>query len=126
MLMQLDLYANINANTNGKRGKSFMERIEKLKAFLVQNPADSFVQHALALEYVKQANDAAARSVWEALLTREESYVGSYYHLAKLLERQGDTEKAIATYEKGMAVAKEAGDRHAFNELQMAYEDLVY
>ncbi len=103
-----------------------MERIEKLKAFLAQNPADSFVQHALALEYVKLNNDAAAKKEWQALLQRDESYVGSYYHLAKLLERQGETETAIATYEKGMAVAKGAGDNHAYNELQMAYEDFVY
>ena len=68
----------------------------------------------------------AALAQWEALLTRDEGYVGSYYHLAKLLERQGDTAKAIAIYEKGMAVAKGVGDNHAYNELQMAYEDLVY
>ncbi|HEV7332865.1 MAG TPA: hypothetical protein VGN63_17630 [Flavisolibacter sp.] len=103
-----------------------MERIEKLKAFLEQNPADSFVQHALALEYVKLNNDAAAREKWEALLARDEMYVGSYYHLAKLLERSGEKEAAIATYEKGMQVAKKAGDNHAYNELQAAYEDLVY
>jgi Tfp pilus assembly protein PilF len=103
-----------------------MERIEKLKAFLVQNPADSFVQHALALEYVKLNDDAAAKAQWEALLQREEDYVGSYYHLAKLLERQGQSEAAIATYEKGMQVAKKVGDNHAYNELQAAYEDLIY
>lgn len=103
-----------------------MERIEKLKAFLAQNPADSFVQHALALEYVKVDNDAAAKEHWVALLAREEGYVGSYYHLGKLLERQGETEAAISTYEKGMQIAKKAGDNHAYNELQAAYEDLVY
>ena len=103
-----------------------MERIEKLKAFLAQNPADSFVQHALALEYVKLNDDAAAKAEWEALLAREEQYVGSYYHLAKLLERQGQSEAAIAVYEKGLQVAKQVGDRHAYNELQAAYEDLIY
>jgi Tfp pilus assembly protein PilF len=103
-----------------------MERIEKLKAFLEQNPTDSFVQHALALEYVKLNNDAAAREQWEALLAGDEAYVGAYYHLAKLQERQGNKEEAIATYEKGMQVAKKAGDNHAYNELQAAYEDLVY
>jgi Tfp pilus assembly protein PilF len=106
--------------------KNFMERIEKLKSFLVQNPADSFVQHALALEYVKLNDDAAAKAQWEALLQREENYVGSYYHLAKLLERQGEKEAAIAIYEKGMRVAKKVGDHHAYNELQAAYEDLIY
>jgi exonuclease VII small subunit len=52
--------------------------------------------------------------------------VGSYYHLAKLLERQGEQESAIATYERGMEVAKRLGDRHAYGELQAAYEDLIY
>jgi Tfp pilus assembly protein PilF len=103
-----------------------MERIEKLRAFLAQNGADSFVQHALALEYVKLNNDSAAREQWEALLAREENYVGSYYHLAKLLERQGEQQLAISTYQKGMEVAKAAGDNHAYNELQAAYEDLIY
>ena len=103
-----------------------MERIEKLRAFLAQNGTDSFVQHALALEYVKLNNDVAAREQWEALLAREENYVGSYYHLAKLLERQGEQQLAITTYQKGMEVAKAAGDNHAYNELQAAYEDLIY
>ena len=102
-----------------------MERIEKLKSFLAQNPADSFVQHALALEYVKLDNDKEARMQFEKLLERDESYVGSYYHLAKLLERAGETEKAIACYEKGMQVAKALRDNHAYNELQAAHEDLI-
>jgi Tfp pilus assembly protein PilF len=103
-----------------------MERLEKLKTFLAQNPADSFVQHALALEYVKLNDDGAARKQWEALLKRDEDYVGSYYHLAKLLERQGEREEAIGTYEKGMEVAKRVGDRHAYGELQGALEDFLY
>ena len=62
-----------------------MDRIEKLKEFLVANPADSFVQHALALEYVKLGDDAGARKLFENILNRDENYIGSYYHLAKLL-----------------------------------------
>jgi Tfp pilus assembly protein PilF len=103
-----------------------MDRLEKLREFLAQNPADSFVQHALALEYVKLNDDATARQEWEALLGRDADYVGSYYHLAKLLERQGEQKSAIATYERGMEVAKRLGDRHAYGELQAAYEDLIY
>ena len=103
-----------------------MERIAKLKEFLQVNPNDSFVQHALALEYVKLGDDVTARGLFESILEREETYVGSYYHLAKLLERQGEKDNAISWYEKGMAAAKKAGDNHAYNELQGAYEDLVY
>jgi Tfp pilus assembly protein PilF len=103
-----------------------MERIEKLKEFLKENPADSFVQHALALEYIKTGNDSAARDLFEDILNREPNYIGSYYHLAKLLESTGEKDLAIQWYEKGMAVAKAARDNHAYNELQAAHEDLVY
>ncbi len=102
-----------------------MDRIAQLKAFLEDSPNDSFLQHALALEYIKLNDDAAARGVFEALLAREPGYVGSYYHLGRLLERTGERDAAIAVYEKGMSVAREARDMHAYNELQAAYEDLT-
>ena len=103
-----------------------MDRIEKLKEFLQTNPDDHFIQHALALEYIKAGDDIKARSLFEKILTIDPNYIGSYYHLAKLLERTGETEKAIACYEKGMQAAKAANDQHAYNELQAAYEDLAY
>ena len=103
-----------------------MDRIERLNQFLAQNPEDAFVQHALALEYVKLGNEAEAKRLFENILQSDENYIGSYYHLAKLLERLEDTEGAIRVYEKGMERAKSAGDRHAYSELQSAYEDLVY
>ncbi|HEX6431316.1 MAG TPA: hypothetical protein VF008_26680, partial [Niastella sp.] len=60
------------------------------------------------------------------ILTQDPGYIGSYYHLAKLLERTGDTNAAIQWYEKGMEVAKKAGDHHAFGELRSAYEELTF
>ncbi len=102
-----------------------MDRIEKLKQYLKSAQKDSFLQHALALEYIKLGNDEEARKLFVEILLREPTYVGSYYHLAKLLERTGETDKAIKIYEKGMEQAKRAGDNHSFNELQGAYEDLI-
>ncbi len=103
-----------------------MDRINKLKEYLQASPNDNFLLHALALEYVKTEDEAEARKLFEAILERDSKYIGSYYHLAKLLERTGENELAIQWYEKGMAAAKEAGDNHSYNELQAAYEDLVY
>ncbi|HLK27388.1 MAG TPA: hypothetical protein VKT28_02320 [Puia sp.] len=102
-----------------------MERIEKLKSFLEASPNDSFVQHALALEYIKNGNLSEARKLFEDILNREPSYIGSYYHLGKLLENMGERNLAIDWYEKGMAASKKAGDNHAYNELQAAHEDLI-
>src|SRR5213595_2804399 len=98
-----------------------MNRIERILEMLKSAPSDNFLRHALALEYIKAGNDAEARILFEAVLTESPDYTGSYYHLGKLLERNNETQLAIEWYEKGMAAAKEANERHAYNELQNAY-----
>ncbi|RYZ49545.1 MAG: hypothetical protein EOP49_16045 [Sphingobacteriales bacterium] len=102
-----------------------MDKIEKLLQFISKNPADSFLQHALALEYVKMERDGEARKIFEEILTREPGYVGSYYHLGKLLERNNETEAAVKWYEQGMEMAKQAGEAQAYGELRGAYESLT-
>jgi Tfp pilus assembly protein PilF len=103
-----------------------LSRIEKIKEMLEKSPADSFLNHALALEYIKLGDDDKARLLFEEVLNREPGYIGSYYHLAKLLERNDKTEEAIKWYEKGMEEAKKAGDNHAFGELKSAYEEFTF
>jgi len=103
-----------------------MDRIEKLKSFLKESPSDAFLQHALALEYIKLGDDTTAQKLFEAILEREPGYVGSYYHLAKLHERNGDEQAAIRVYEKGMEEARKAGDQHGYGELRSAYEELTF
>lgn len=102
-----------------------MDRIAKLKEYLESNPDDSFLQHALALEYIKLGDDETAQAFFESLLKANPGYVGSYYHLGKLFERAGNNAGAIEIYGQGMKVAKAAGDGHAYNELQAAQEDLL-
>jgi Tfp pilus assembly protein PilF len=103
-----------------------MDRIARIQEFLQANPQDNFLRHALALEYIKIGEDEKARELFEAILVASPDYIGSYYHLAKLLEKLEQPGLAIKWYELGMAEAKKAGDNHAYNELQAAYEDLVY
>lgn len=103
-----------------------MNRIEKLEALLKENPHDSFMNHALALEHVKLGDDEKAGQIFRNILSTDASYIGSYYHLGKLLERQGDEKGAIAVYKNGMDAAKMQGDMHAFNELRSACEFLEF
>lgn len=103
-----------------------MNRIEKLLEFLQQTPDDNFLRHALALEYIKEGDDEKAQTLFENILLHSPDYIGSYYHLGKLHERKNETARAIEWYGKGMEAAKAANDQHAYNELQAAYEDLVY
>ncbi len=101
------------------------DRMERIKQMLVDMPEDSFLQHALALEYIKLGDDGQAKQLFETLLNCEPGYVGSYYHLAKLLERNGKEAEAVKVYEKGMEEAKKAGDNHALGELRGAWEELT-
>jgi len=101
-----------------------MDRIEKLKEFLLADPHDAFVKHALALEYTKLGELDVARRLWEEVLERDPAYVGSYYHLGKLLEQMGERDAAIRWYQRGMEEARRAGEIRSYNELQAAYEDL--
>lgn len=101
-----------------------MGRIEKLLEYIKTSGKDSFLQHALALEYIKAGRDEEAGELFSEILLREPTYIGSYYHLAKLLERAGDFDQAIRVYQRGMEEAGKAGDNHTYNELKGALEDI--
>ncbi|MGB4772638.1 MAG: tetratricopeptide repeat protein [Chitinophagaceae bacterium] len=103
-----------------------MDKIKKLQEYLERQPEDTFLMHALALEYVKINDLQAAKAWFERVLTIDPGYTGTYYHLAKLLETLGAKEDAIRVYEQGMEACTAAGDQHAYRELQAAYEDLIY
>lgn len=96
-------------------------RLTKLLEFLESEPNDPFVLYAIATEY-NTVNDAEkAFEYYNKLISEHPSYVGTYYHLGKLLEKTNQTEQAIAIYQRGMAAAREKRDMHAYSELQGAY-----
>lgn len=102
-----------------------MSRINQLLNFLAAAPEDSFLKHALALEYIKEGRAAEAEAMFRSNLNYDPAYIATYYHLGKLLERDGRLSDAVSIYEAGMEHAKQAGDMHAFVELQVAHEDLT-
>ena len=102
------------------------DRIGKIQELLKTSPDDNFLRHVLALEFIKLENDAQARVLFEAILQHDENFVGSYYHLGRLLERADEPALAVHWYKKGMEAAKRAGEQRAYNELKSAYEELIY
>jgi tetratricopeptide (TPR) repeat protein len=103
-----------------------MNRIEQLKSFLQESPGDNFLIHALALEFIKGGDDQSGLSYFLSNLENSPQYIPTYYHLGKLYERIGETQKAIDIYARGMEIAKESGDNHAFSELRSVYEELIW
>jgi Tfp pilus assembly protein PilF len=102
-----------------------MDRIEKLKEFLAADPHDSFIKHALAMEYLALGEEGIARGLLQEVLERDVDAVGSYYQLGKLLERAGENALALQWYERGMEAARRTGEKRAYNELRTAYDDLA-
>ena len=102
-----------------------MDKIEKLRTFLISTPDDSFLKHALALEYIKTGDDNRARTLFMEILTHDPSYIGTYYHLGRLMERAGESENAKSWFARGMAAAIRVDDKHSYNELKAALEELT-
>lgn len=96
-------------------------RLAKLLEFLQSDPNDPFVLYALATEYNTANDTEKALEYYLKLTTDHPDYVGTYYHLGKLYEKLQQSEQAIAVYQKGMLVARNKRDMHAFSELQGAY-----
>lgn len=54
-----------------------MQRLAKIQEMLMQEPEDSFLNYALALEYAKTANLKKAIELIENVLKRDENYLGA-------------------------------------------------
>jgi len=99
-------------------------RIEKLLEFYKEDSNDAFTLYALATEY-KKTDIEKALSFFETLLSEHENYVGTYYHAAALYDELGRSEDAQKTYQKGMLMARQENNMHAFSELQGAYNKFM-
>ncbi|MEO7214263.1 tetratricopeptide repeat protein [Mucilaginibacter sp.] len=98
-----------------------ISRLDKLLAFIENEPNDEFLKYALATEYLRLNDTDKALSYYEDLVTNHPNYTGTYYHLGKLYEALNRKDDAIRTYEVGMKITKEKRDNHAFSELQGVY-----
>lgn len=95
-------------------------RLQQLLSLLNESPNDSFLLFAIAKEYEKAGDDPQALKYYQLLETTAPDYVGLYYHLGKLYERQGAYQTAFEKYNRGIEAARKAGDRHAEGELATA------
>jgi len=93
------------------------QRLKQLQQFLAESPNDPFLFFAIAKEYEKLDANKEALAYYLKLAKEHPDYVGTYYHLGMLHASLEKYEEALFIYEKGMEVAKAAGDRHAYAEL---------
>ena len=91
---------------------------------LKNEPHDSFLNYALALEYAKINDIPKAIEIIEGLLLRDGNYLGAYYQLGKYYEQIEQRERAMNTYKKGIVIAQETNNKKALSELKEALQML--
>jgi tetratricopeptide (TPR) repeat protein len=99
-------------------------RLDQLLGFLKDDPNDPFTIYAIALEYSK-SDEKKALEYFDKLLSEHPTYVATYYHAGKLLEKLGNKEEAEKVYKKGIEVSRSERKMHALSELQSAYNQLL-
>ena len=94
-----------------------MSRHQQLKEMLENDPKDSFILFAIAMEYKNSGHTNDAIEQFQVLKSNDAKYVGLYYHLAKCYEEKMLTQQAMETYTEGILIATELNDLHAKSEL---------
>ncbi len=97
-----------------------IDRIPTLLGFLADDPDDAFTRFALAQEYAKRGEAEQALGHYQTLVREQPDYVGTYYHLGKLLEAVDQKDAAERVYRSGIAVAERLRDAHSRAELNDA------
>ncbi|NGM62903.1 tetratricopeptide repeat protein [Sphingobacterium sp. SGG-5] len=97
-----------------------MTRIAQLQQFLQETPNDPFLHYALTMEYIKLDRNGEALESFEKLVRDYPDYLGTYYHFGKLLEQEGQKDRAAEIYTQGIHLARSKRNMHALGELQGA------
>lgn len=99
------------------------ERIQYLTLLLRNDPRDSFLNYALALEYNNLGNFDDAIDLLESLRFNDPGYSPTYYQLGSIYIEQGETDKAKLAIEEGMALTKNK-DVKTHSELKALLDEL--
>ncbi len=100
------------------------KRLAHLRQLLEAEPNDPFLNYAIGIEHFNSQDFEEAKGVFQSLLDRSPDYVPTYYQFAMTLVHLGDADGAIEVIEKGIPIARKAGEKKTANELTMLLEDL--
>jgi tetratricopeptide (TPR) repeat protein len=102
-----------------------MDRLSMLLSMVSTKPNDPFPRYGLAMEYKKLGRNDEAVQAFADLAEHHPKYVPGYLMHGNLLESMGRGAEARAVYDRGLEVARAAGDDHAESELRAARDALT-
>lgn len=97
-------------------------RIEVFRQMLEADPSNAMVMFGLAKEYEKLGQHAEVITLLENYLTQADDEGNAYGVLANAYLQNGDREKAIETYRKGIDVSMAHGHPSMANEYRMTLD----
>jgi predicted Zn-dependent protease len=100
-------------------------RLQKLVEMLEKHPNDSFLNYALAMEYLGMNDAKMAESTFRRVLELDEENIAAKYQLAQLIQEE-HTAEAILLLESGMKAAKQKGDMKTANEFRSLIDEIVF
>ena len=97
-------------------------RIEVFRQMLAADPSNTMVMFGLAKEYEKLGQHAEVITLLEDYLAKADDEGNAYGVLANAYLKNGDREKAIETYRKGIDVSMAHGHPSMANEYRMTLD----
>ncbi len=116
--------ANKQVNKN-ELSRMNQVRIDLLKKYIAEDPADPFNSYGLACEYLEELPEEAL-VLFQKLLKDHSDYLPTYYQAGQLLEAFEKEEEALKVYEDGMALAKAQNNTKTFQELRSVHQNLLF
>ena len=101
------------------------DRLNRLMAFLEDDPDDPFNYYLLAIDYQKTEPQKAVE-YFRKLLKDFPDYLATYYHAAALFADLDYRDEAEEAYQKGIALADQQNEQMARRELQSAYDEFLF
>jgi predicted Zn-dependent protease len=98
------------------------DRIEVFEQMLANDPDNTVVMFGLAKEYEKLGRHSDVIRVLENYLSKADDEGNAYGVLANAYIQNGDREKAIETYKKGIDVSMAHGHPSMANEYRMTLD----
>jgi len=99
------------------------ERVDSLRSYIKEDPAEPFNRYALALELAHDEMDEAISILLE-LLKDTPSYIPTYYQAASLLIEQNRIEEAKIVLERGVIICRQSNEHKTLRELKSLAEEL--
>jgi predicted Zn-dependent protease len=98
------------------------DRIEVFEQMLAEDPDNTMVMFGLAKEYEKKGEYKRVVELLETYLTQGDDEGNAYGVLANAYLLNGDRDKAIATYKRGIDVSMAHGHPSMANEYRMVLD----